>query len=301
MLRTTFFAAAATCLIASSSAAQQGQYTSPQEALDAMMSALRASDRSAVLQVFGEEAADYLSDGDPVEDRINRLALLALYEEGYRFVPQEDGAVMIALGEESWLFPVPLASENGSWSFDNEAGREEVQLREIGRNELEVVELLEAYVTIQADFRSADPNGDGVMEFAQQIIATSPEARDGLFWADEDTPLGELFARASATGFNDGTADQPPEPFAGYYFRILTAQTDAAPGGAMDYIVNGHMVAGHALLAIPAIYGETGVHSFMVSENGIVLEAILGEDSLDIAAEIDAYDPNEDWMPVSLE
>lgn len=301
MLRNTLFAATSLCLIAGSALAEQGQYASPQDALDAMISALRASDRSAVLQVFGKEAEDYLSDGDPVEDRFNRLTLLALYDDGYRFVPQENGAVMIALGAEGWLFPVPIAAEDGSWAFDNDAGREEVRLREIGLNELEVVELLEAYVTIQADFRSADPNGDGVMEFAQQIISSSAEARDGLFWAAEDTPLGELFARASATGFNDGTDDQPPEPFSGYYFRILTSQSDAAPGGAMDYIVNGHMVAGHALLAVPAIYGETGIHSFMVSENGVVLEAILGEDTLDIAADIQTYDPTGDWAPVELE
>jgi hypothetical protein len=234
-----------------------------------------------------------------VEDQLNRLTLLGLYSEGYRFEPQEDGSVMIALGEEGWLFPVPLArDDSGAWSFDNEAGRDEVRLREIGANELEIIELLDAYVEVQSTFRRSDLDGDGVMEFAQRIISSSPEARDGLFWPGADPLLGELFARASATGYNDGTTDQPPEPFFGYYFRILTKQTDAAPGGAMDYVINGNMVGGHALLAVPAIYGETGVHSFMVSENGIILEAILGEETLDIAAEMDAYDPDENWVPV---
>ncbi|MEE4189049.1 MAG: DUF2950 family protein [Roseobacter sp.] len=279
--------------------AQPASYATPQDALDAMIDALRASDRAAVLGVFGEDAEDYLSDGDPVEDKLNRLTLLALYQEGYRFEPQEDGAVMIALGAESWLFPVPIAkTEEGLWSFDNEAGREEVRLREIGVNELEILELLEAYVTIQSSYRQVDLDGDGVMEFAQQIISSTPEARDGLFWPDEDTLLGELFARASATGYNDGTSDQPPEPFFGYYFRILTKQSDAAPGGAMDYVINDNMVGGHALLAVPAVYGETGVHSFMVAENGVILEAVLGEDTLDLAAEMDAYDPNENWTIV---
>jgi len=279
--------------------AEPARYSTPQDALEALMTGLRAADKTAVLTVFGEDAADYLSDGDPVEDQLNRLTLLGLYQEGYRFEPQEDSSVMIALGAEGWLFPVPVSKdEGGQWSFDNEAGREEVRLREIGGNELEIIELLEAYVEIQRNFRQADMDGDGVMEFAQQVISSSAEARDGLFWPNEDTMLGELFARASATGYNDGTTDQPPEPFFGYYFRILTEQSDAAPGGKMNYIVNGNMVGGHAILAVPAIYGETGIHSFMVSENGLILEAVLGEDTLELAAVIESFDPTEIWTAV---
>lgn len=280
--------------------ADPARYATPQDALDALMSGLSAADKSAVLTVFGEDAADYLSDGDPVEDQINRMALLALYQDGFRFEPQQDGSVLIALGPEGWLFPVPIAKgAEGQWSFDNEAGREEVRLREIGGNELEIIELLDAYVEIQSEFRQTDMDGDGVMEFAQQVISTSAQARDGLFWPEEDTILGELFARASVTGFNDGTSDQPPEPFFGYYFRVLTEQSDAAPGGAMNYIVNGNMVSGHAMLAVPAVYGETGVHSFMVSENGVILEAVLGEETLELASEMTAFDPTDDWTPVT--
>lgn len=274
-------------------------YESPQEALEAMVAALESRDKAAVLAVFGPDAADYLSDGNPIEDNINRLALLSLYKEGYRLVPQDDGSVLIALGEEGWLFPVPIAKTDSSWSFDNDAGREEVRLREIGHNELDVIELMEAYVEIQSDFRSQDQDGDGVREFASQIISTSADQRDGLFWAAEDTLLGELFARASALGYNDGEIDHAPEPYSGYFFRILTEQTDAAPGGAMDYFVNSHMVAGHALLAVPAEFGETGIHSFMVSENGIVYEAVLGEDTLEKAAAMTGFDPTEDWQPVN--
>ncbi len=292
-------AALATCFMAGSAFAEPARYDTPQATLDALISGLRSADRSAVLEVFGEEAEDYLTDGDPVEDKLNRLTLLGLYQEGYRFEPQEDGSVMIALGAEGWLFPVPVAKvEEGQWSFDNEAGREEVLLREIGGNELEVIELLEAYVEVQSSFRQSDMDGDGVMEFAQQVISSSPDARDGLFWPEEDTLFGALFARASATGYNDGTSDQPPEPFFGYYFRILTHQSDAAPGGAMEYIVNGNMVGGHAMLAVPAVFGETGVHSFMVSENGQLLEAVLGEDTLDLAADMTSYDPTDAWKPV---
>jgi hypothetical protein len=299
MTRILIKGAAIAALFSGPAWAEPAAYGSPHEALEAMITALKSPDEGAVLTVFGPDAADYLSDGNPIEDKINKLALLSLYKEGYRLVPQEDGSVLIALGEEGWLFPVPIAKTDTSWSFDNEAGRQEVRLREIGRNELDVIELMEAYVDIQADFRSRDQNGDGVREFASQIISTSADQRDGLFWADEDTLLGELFARASAFGYNDGETDHAPEPFSGYYFRILTQQSDAAPGGAMDYFVNGHMVAGHALLAVPAEFGETGVHSFMVSENGVVFEAVLGEDTLEKAAAITGFDPSGDWQPVN--
>ena len=298
-MKTTFLKPLALMLfLASPLAADPATYASPQDALDALMSALKTGDRDAVLTVFGAEAEDYLSDGDPDEDAANRFVLLALYNEGYRMVPQEDGSVVIALGAEGWPFPVPLAKTGDGWAFDNETGREEVALREVGLNELEILELMDAYVDIQATFRLNDHDGDGVMEFASQIISTSETERDGLFWADPDSPLGELFARASATGFSDGEQDYDPEPYSGYYFRILTEQSAAAPGGEMSYLVNDNMVGGHALLAVPAVFGETGIHSFMVSENGVVLEAILGEDTLEIAAGMTAYDPTEDWTPV---
>lgn len=298
MKRTLITTCAVLGLWAGSAAAEPAKYATPYDAMEAMIAGLQADDRSALMTVFGEEAADYLADEDPIENRVNRLALLALYNEGYRLVPEEDGSVSIALGAESWPFPVPIAKTgDGMWSFDNEAGREEVTAREIGRNELDVIELLGAYVTIQSEFRQTDYDKDGVMEFAQQIISSSIDAPDGLFWPNRDTVIGELFARASATGFNDGESDREPEPYVGYYFRILTAQGEAAPGGAMDYVIGGNMVGGHALLAVPAEYGETGVHSFMVSENGIILEAILGDDTLEVAAGIDAYNPTDAWTP----
>lgn len=295
-------ACCAICLSATPALSEGARFETPFDAVQAMIAALQTEDKESVLDVFGTEAADYLAAEDPVENQLNRLALLALYAQGYRLVPAEDGSVSIALGEESWVFPVPIAqNENGTWSFDNEAGREEVIAREIGRNELDVIELLTAYVAIQSDFRQTDYDGDGVMEFAQNIISSSVDAPDGLFWPAADTPLGELFARASASGYNDGSEDRAPEPFAGYYFRILTGQGEAAPGGAMDYVVNGNMIGGHALLAVPAFYGESGVHSFLVSENGIVFEAVLGEDTLDTAAEISVYNPTEEWTPVRLD
>lgn len=296
---TRFFLAglALGCLGALPAAAEPATYATPQDALMTLVAALQAKDRDAVLAVFGPENEDLISDGDPAEDRRNNLKFLQLYGEGFRFVPQEDGSFVIAMGKDGWPFPVPVAKSADGWAFDSEAGRIEVRDRELGLNELEVIDLMDAYGDIQAAFRLRDMDGDGVMEFASRIIS-SPDQRDGLFWAGPDSPLGEVFARATAEGFNDGEADHPPEPYLGYLYRILTAQGAGAPGGAMDYMVNGNMVAGHALLATPAEYGVTGVFSFMVSENGIILQADLGDDTAEVAAATNAYEPGPDWAPV---
>lgn len=296
MFRSFLTGFALACSTALPLAADPARFETPFDALEGMIAALEADKPKAVLDVFGPEAEDLLSSGSQAEDNENRVKLLAAYHQGYRLVPQEDGSVVIALGEDGWPFPVPLARGDGGWSFDIEAGREEVANRTIGLNEIDVIDLLDAYVDVQAEFRLVDHDGDGVMEFASQIIS-SAETRDGLFWPGQDSLVGEALARASETGYNDGAKDHDPEPYLGYYFRILTRQTAAAPGGEMDYLVNGNMVGGHAILAVPANYGETGVHSFMVSENGVILEAVLGEETLETAAQIDAYDPGPDWKP----
>ncbi|MDU9003737.1 DUF2950 family protein [Sedimentitalea todarodis] len=278
--------------------AEPAVYATPHDALMALIDAVSAQDRDAVLAVFGPENADLVTTGNAAEDQRNRLEVLQMYGEGYRMEPQNDAEIVIALGADDWPFPVPLARTDAGWAFDAEAGRAEIQNREIGGNELEIIDLMDAYGDVQAAFRLVDQNGDGVMEFARRIISDA-DARDGLFWPGVDSPIGANLARAAVDGFSDGEVDYEPDPYQGYYFRILTGQTDAAPGGAMEYIINNHMLAGHALLAVPSAYGETGFHSFMVSENGIILEADLGRDTLDIAADMTMYDPGEGWSPIS--
>lgn len=283
--------------LASAAAASPKTYASPQDMLDELMPAVRAGDRAAVIAVFGDEAEDLFTD-DEREARRNRREFLRMYREGYRFVPQDDGHLILELGKDDWPFPIPLIKGDAGWSFDVEAGRIEMATREIGFNELNVLTLLEAYVDIQARFRQVDHDGDGVLEFAQSVISDADE-RDGLFWPGGDSPVGERAARASLDGYGDDTGDQPAEPYDGYYFRVLTAQGPNAPGGAMDYIVNGNMVAGHAVLAVPAEYGVSAVHTFMVSENGRILQADLGEDTLDRAEAMTSYDPGEGWTPAN--
>lgn len=269
-------------------------YPTPQAAYEAMRGAIEAPGRDAILDVFGTGAQDILSTGNPQRDADNRADILVLIHQGYRFRDREDGRVNLLLGADGWPFPIPLAKTGGGWAFDIEAGRDEVHFRRIGLNELEAIETLRAYVDVQAEYRQTDHDGDGVMEFAPSLLSSSG-SRDGLVWAEEGSPLGVRIALASLDGYNDGVEDQAPQPFGGYYFRILTGQGPAAPGGEMGYVVNGNMVAGHALLAVPADYGHSGIHSFMVSENGVVLEADLGEDSLQAGYGITRFDPGDGW------
>lgn len=297
MKRRYIVAAALSALTTSPAVADPALYSSPQDALEAFTSALVTPGKDALLEVFGEDAADVLSTGNPIEDKLNRIELIDLVSEGYRMIPEADGSVTLAFGADGWPFPIPLARSDAGWSFDLEAGLEEVTAREIGHNELDVITLMDAYVDVQSRFRLTDHDGDGVMEFAGAIIS-SDEARDGLFWPGAGSPLGAVFARAALSGYSDGETDHAPEPFTGYYFRVLEGQGANAPGGAFEYRVAGNMVAGHALLAIPAAYGETGVHSFMVSENGVILEADLGPESLELGDAITLYDPGPDWTPV---
>ncbi len=269
-------------------------YATPQDALEAMMAEMKPD--GDMMAVFGSDAADVVSTGNPDRDAANEASMQALYSEGYRFAPVEAG-VEILFGAEGWPFPIPLHRVSGGWAFDLETGRDEVYFRRIGINELNAIEVLAAYVDIQAEYRLVDHDGDGVMEFADHLLS-SDGGRDGLFWAEPGSPMGERIALASLDGHNDGTEDREAEPFGGYYYRLLMRQGPDAPGGAMRYMVNGNMVAGHAMLAVPADYGHSGIHSFLVGENGVIYEADLGENTLDIAESFTNFNPGAGWSPV---
>lgn len=268
-------------------------YDTPQAALDALVAGLASGDAEAAINAMDPGVADLMRVDDDDATAENMANLLEQYRAGYRFVPGED-MVTIELGEESWPFPVPLIKVDGGWSFDALAAEDELLARQIGGNELAIIEALEGYVALQAEFRQSDHDGDGVLEFASSVISTEG-TRDGLFWDGDDSPIGDLAARANLDGFEDAGEDTAAEPFEGYYFRLLKEQGASAPGGAMPYVVNGHMVAGHAMLAVPAEYGVTGVHSFMISEAGVIWEADLGPETLTQAFEIMAFDPGESW------
>lgn len=293
-------------LFASSAAtavrADPQSFATPEAATDTVISALRAEDPEALLAIFGPENRDIVFSGDPASDREDWGQFLSSYEAMHRIARAEGGdRATIYVGRDQWPFPVELVSSDGKWHFDAPAAKEEILLRRIGQNELDVIDLMHGYLRAQAAYRSENPDGDGLPSFASAIISSAGK-HDGLYWPSEpgapESPIGDFMARAAADGYNIDGADVEPEPYLGYYFRVLQKQGPHAPGGALDYMANGEMVAGHALLAFPADYGDTGVMSFMVGEAGIVYEADLGDDTLAVADAIDSFDPGDGWSVV---
>lgn len=282
-------------------AAEAESFASPEAATEAVIDALRARDRDALLAIFGSDAEDVVFTGETAQDVEEWGSFLADYEELNRIAIQTDGTATLYLGRDQWPFPAPLVETDGGWRFDAEAAREEVFFRRIGQNELDVLELLAGYVRAQSAYRQVDYDEDGVMEFAAGVLSTAG-TRDGLYWPPEpgapESPIGDFMARAAASGYSIDGVDEAPEPYLGYLYRILQSQGEAAAGGAYDYVIDGNMVAGHAALAFPAVYGETGIMSFLVGENGVIYERDLGDDTLDVADGITVYDPDEDWAPV---
>ena len=278
-------------------------YETPEAATEAVITALEARDREQLIAVFGAENQDVVLSGDDVADREAWSRFLSDYRVLHR-IDVEDDSATIYVGRDQWPFPAPIVKADDGWHFDAAGAREEILMRRIGQNELDVINLMHGYVRAQSAYRGSDPDGDGLRSFAADLIS-SPGTRDGLYWPDEpgapESPVGDFMARAAAEGYSIDGQDADPEPYHGYYFKLLQKQGAAAPGGAIDYMVGGHMLAGHALIAFPSAYGDTGIMSFMVGEAGIVYEADLGEDTLAAAAAIDSFDPGEGWAPVALE
>ena len=276
-------------------------YDTPDAAVAALTEALEARDRAAILDIFGRENEDILSTGDAQEDREIWGGFLEDSQSLSRIREEGGDRATLLVGRDLWPFPAPLVRGEEGWKFDAEAAREEVLMRRIGRNELQVIDIMRRAGEVQTAYRQTDHDGDGVMEFAAFILS-SPGERDGLYWPETSggmlSPFDERIARANLTGYNLDGEDRDPEPYEGYYFRILQGQGPEAAGGAYSYMIEGNMIASHALVAYPAAYGDTGIMSFMVSENGIVYEADLGEDTGEVGLGIDLFDPDDRWSPV---
>ncbi|MEM9046812.1 MAG: DUF2950 domain-containing protein [Pseudomonadota bacterium] len=279
-------------------------FESPEAAIGAVISALNAKSKDDLIAVFGAENEDVILTGDPARDREDWTSFITSYKEMNRIALQTDGTARLYVGRGQWPFPISLVKADAGWSFDSETAREEILARRIGRNELDVIELLSGYVEVQSDYRKTDYDEDGVMEFAAHVISTEG-TRDGLYWPDEegapDSPVGDFVAKAAAEGYSTDGGEADPEPYLGYYFHILTRQGPDAPGGEMEYMIGGNMVAGHAIIAAPADYGNSGIMTFMVGENGVVYEQDLGDETLAQYAEISAFNPDEGWEVVETD
>ncbi len=280
-------------------ASAQKTFATPAAAVDALMAANRGNQIGELLAILGPEGAKLIHSGDPVADRRGRRLFVAAYDEAHKLERDGDGKATLIVGADEWPLPIPLVREHARWSFDTKAGADEIFNRRIGRNELSVIEVCRAYVAAQREYAAKKLGSAGAAEYAQHFMSKFGE-RDGLYWpvkaGEEESPLGPLIARARAAGYRPGTPHPKPRPYYGYYFHILTQQGQNSPAGAKDYVVNGHMTGGFALIAYPATYGDSGIMTFIVNQDGIVFQKNLGPDTRRIAAQITQYDPDGSWQ-----
>lgn len=296
-LRSSLLAAAiAAALSASVSVASaQKSFDSAEAAVDALVAAAKANDRKTVLAILGPKAQDIVSSGDPVEDANTKKQFLDAYDAKHRVVAENGKPATLLIGPDDWPFPIPVVQKDGKWAFDAAAGREELLARRIGRNELAAIQASLAYYDAQNEYADQNKDKTGLPVYAQRIIS-SPGKKDGLYWpaaqGEPDSPLGEAVAAATKQGYKVGAG---PTPFHGYYYKVLTRQGPSAPGGAVDYVVRGNMIGGFGLLAYPAEYGNSGIASFIVNNNGEVFEKDLGPNTAKVAASITSFNPDQGW------
>lgn len=278
----------------------QRVFPSPEEARKALIAAVDAKNHAELGAIFGPVAQE-LESGDPVEraaefDQFARHVL-----EGMELVQEGESRAILLIGAKKWPFPVPIVKSGDSWLFETESGREEILNRRIGRNELLAINVCRAYVEAQREYYTMpEPDGDQIPKYAKRLLS-SPNKRDGLYWptaaGEKDSPLGLLVAKAREEGYMQQrkAGESGRRPFHGYFFRILKRQGSSAPGGSFSYVINGNMVAGHALIAYPAKWGVTGVMTFIVNQRGRVYQKNLGPKTKEIARGMKEYNPDLTW------
>jgi len=276
-------------------------FSSPAEAVSALAAAATAQDSGALHLLFGPGAAD-LENPDRVQATNELQVFASAMNETHRIVTVSDTRCVLEVGHNGWTFPVPIIQRNGQWFFDADAGRDEILNRRIGKNELSTLEVVRTFVDAQREYAFKDRDDDQVLEYAQKF-RSSPGQKDGLHWPPdldgEISPLGPLVAQANAEGYSSQSRKQgvDSEPFQGYYFKILYRQSKTAPGGSYNYIINGNMIAGFALVAWPAEYGDSGIMTFIVNQQGRVYQKDLGPKTGTIAKRMSTYAPDATWTP----
>ncbi|HEV2616185.1 MAG TPA: DUF2950 domain-containing protein [Candidatus Acidoferrales bacterium] len=318
-VRFFLFAVAAVVFVLGSAATLQAQesdqqmFSSPQEAMQALVQAAQSKDHAALDKIFGSTAQELLS-GDPVEDAKDLDDFSNGVQASAKLKQDSDAKYTITVGNDNWPFPVPIVKQGDHWFFDTKAGTQEILDRRVGENELSAITTCRAYVVAQWEYFTHDDWGhNGVAAYAPRFVST-PGQHDGLYWEtapdEAPSPLGSLVAEARAEGYgsqnataqqkdtDSGSSSRGPRPFHGYYFKILTRQGPHSPGGAYDYVINGNMIAGHALIAYPDKWGNSGVMTFIVNQQGRVYEKNLGPNTDTIASAITEYDPDVTWKLV---
>jgi hypothetical protein len=272
----------------------QRAFASPEDAGRALIEAIDSDNGRAIYAVLGRGSGALIYTADPVQDKGMRAAIAAAYRIRAKFEMGGDGKATMLLGDNDYPFPYPLVKATAGWQFDAKSGAEEIVNRRIGANELAAINVCLAYVDAQREYVLRDRNNNGLLEYAQKL-ASAPGTQDGLYWATKDgeppSPFGPLVAQARKQGYVKG----PDEPYYGYYYKILTAQGKDAQGGAYDYIVDGKMIGGFALVAYPARWGVSGVMTFVCNHDGVVYEKNLGRETPAVAAKMAVYNPDATW------
>lgn len=277
----------------------QKTFASPADAGAALLEAARSGDQNALLAIFGPNARDVLFTGDPVKDKDSLQDFVAAYNQMHRWREIKVGGQMLYIGADNYPFPIPLGQKSpGQWSFDTAAGKDEILARRIGKDELTAIAACGAVADAQQLYFSQTHDGDKVKQYAQRFVADEGK-QNGLYWhvpnGESPSPLGLLGDFARAAGYTN--AGDKPQPFDGYLFRIVTKQGDKAKGGAQDFIVNGRMTGGFAILAYPAEYRNSGIMTFIIGKDGIVYQKDLGEKTTDVASALAEYNPGDGWTP----
>lgn len=278
-------------------AQQQGpkQFSSPEDASNALVAAARNSDEKAMLEILGPDGKQIVYSGDETEDANNRANFVQRYQEMHRLVREPDGTVMLYIGAKNWPAPIPLVNKGNSWYFDTAAGKKEILYRRIGRNEMSSIRVCQELVEAEKEYYSAQHN-----EYAQKIFSDEGQ-HNGLYWktaeGEAQSPIGPLVASAVAEGYSR-SKDGAPTPYRGYFFHILTSQGRNSPGGAKSYLVNGKLIEGFAFVAYPAEYRSSGVMTFIVNQDGVIYEKDLGAKTAVLANAMKEYNRNASWHEV---
>lgn len=272
----------------------QKGFKTPQLAAEALIKAAESYDVPTLLEIFGPQGEDFVKSPDPVNDK-NLAQAFAEKAQEHHSVAVEKNKAILQIGAEHWPLPVPIVKKQGQWYFDSKAGHDEIVYRRIGANELNAIEICHGYVEAQKEYALTAHGDPPVHQYAQKIIST-PGKQDGLFWKNPDGspggPISEGIAHALEEGYSEKVS-----PYHGYYFKILMAQGPNAQFGQINYVINGVMLGGFALVAVPAEYRVTGVKTFMVSHQGVVYEKDLGPDSLKTVKEMTEFNPDKTWHP----
>lgn len=283
---------------------QQKTYSSPDDAVTALIDALKSHDRKQAAIVLGPHSRDIISSGDQTADREVFAHFLRLYDEKNKIKMISGSKAELLVGEMEWPMPIPIVKKGQRWLFDTKKGKEEILNRRIGRNELAVIKVCEAYVDAQQEYASMESESGGLAKYAQKF-RSSPGKKDGLYWetkeGEQPSPLGPFAARARAAGYIEPSSSDKPQPYYGYFYKILKGQGKNANGGAYDYVVNGEMIGGFAMVAYPARYGNSGIMTFIVNQDGIVYQKNLGKDTAKIAQAMTIFDPDKTWKKVEAQ